>query len=198
MLVAPHKIISRSSREDCIRTQVQGRAPLTASPKSLIGLARGAPRLPSPSPGSPLPTCGYTMTRGDAARAYTAAAPSAGGSGRPGEHRTTSRPAHLQRPPRGLPGTRKRVVARRGRKDERALRHFRFFPGEEPCRAVMSLFKFVGKGGFSLSVGLADCPGPPLRGLAFPGYGRCPEASNAGKDGSGSCLRMVSLVHIHL
>lgn len=87
-------------------------------------------------PESPLPTCGYTTTRGGGARACRAAAPSAGASGRPEQHRTPWRPAHLQRPPRGLPGTRKGAVARRSRSRSRKVERA---PGTLPLLPGRSL-----------------------------------------------------------
>lgn len=124
-----------------------------------------------PSPRSPLPTCGHTTTRGGAARACIAAAPSAGASGRLGQRRTPYCPAHLQQPPRGLPGTRKGGQSRGGAGAGRLSvlpGHFRFCRGGA-CRAVMSRFKFVGKGWFSLALGLAGGLGSPLHGLTFRG-----------------------------
>lgn len=59
--------------------------------------------------------------------------------------------------------------------------HFRFCRGGA-CRAVMSRFKFVGKGGFSLALGLAGGLGSPLRGVAFRGCRGFRDASRAGNE----------------
>lgn len=60
--------------------------------------------------------------------------------------------------------------------------HFRFCRGGA-CGAVMSRFKFVGKGGFSSALGLAGGLGSPLRGVAFRGCRGFRDASRAGNDG---------------
>lgn len=177
---SPHNRLYQIKKQRALHQDPSSRArSLHYVPKSLSSSAHRTSWPSSPSPGTPLPTCGYTMIRGGAARAYIAAAPSAGGSGRPEERRTPWRPAHLLRPPRVLPGTRKWAVARRSRKDKRALGHFRFCLGGVSY-AVMSRFKFVGKGQFSLVGDPCWRSRTPtsLRSLAFRGYRGCWEAWN--------------------
>lgn len=101
------------------------------------------PRSPSRSWG-PAPTCGHTTTRGDAAPAYKAATPSAGGSGRPPAPKKPYLLAHLQRP-QELPGTGSlRLGAGLIPEGERTRGHVRFRRGGT-FGVAMSRYKFIGK-----------------------------------------------------